>query len=101
MSGKKPTKYRKKPVVVEAMRWDGTAEGATPIINWALQNDGSVDYFCVRFEHGRCVAHDLRVRTLEGLMHAKAGDFIVRGTRGEFYPCKPDAFADTFDEVSS
>lgn len=41
-----PMKYRKKPVVVEAMQWDGTAEGATSIVDWVLISGGSARYDC-------------------------------------------------------
>jgi len=93
-----PTKYRKKPVVIEAMRWDGTAESATPIIDWALANDGTIRYTCGP-EDG-CSAevgvHWLDIDTLEGTMRAMPGDWIIRRVKGEFYPCKPDIFAATY-----
>jgi hypothetical protein len=41
------------------------------------------------------------IDTLEGTMTASPGDFVVRGVQGEFYPCKPDIFAATYDPVSS
>ena len=110
-------KFRKRPVVIDARQWDGTAEGATPIINWVLDGNGTVSY------HGNeaspecdgphelapfryCPSCDwndgpptLAVATLEGVMLAKPGDWVIRGVQGEFYPCKPDIFAETYERV--
>lgn len=78
-------KYRKKPVEVEAVRF------ATP---W--QN---VTEFCPDLElakaNGRVVFGV--IPTLEGAMRADIGDMIIRGVQGEFYPCKPDIFAATYE----
>jgi hypothetical protein len=96
-----PKRYRKKPVEVEAMQWDGTAEGATPIIDWILREGGSAVYTCsdpVRCsEHDGDTPHVISIPTLEGTMNVSLGDYVIRGTRGEFYPCKPEPFADTFE----
>lgn len=94
-----PVKYRKKPVVIEAMQWDGSAESATPIINWVLDSGGTARYH----EHlldGEYIAHPdpfLKIDTLEGVMIASTGDWIIKGVQGEFYPCKPDIFAKTYE----
>lgn len=96
-------KFRKKPVEIEAVQWDGTAEGATPIIDWILSQGGVATYECSNPE--RCIQFDgdtphfIAIRTLEGTMRATLSDWIIHGTRGEFYPCKPASFADTFDAV--
>ena len=90
-------KYRKKPVEIEAMRWDGTAEGATPIIEWS---GWDVNYWC---DEGGCGGtegnHYLAIPTLEGRMLASPGDWIIKGVQGEFYPCKPDIFEQTYEVV--
>jgi len=94
-------KYRKKPVVIEARQWDGTAEGATPIVDWTLSFGGSVNYWCDEFGcDGADGSHYISIETLEGRMLANPGDFIIKGVSGEFYPCKPDIFAKTYEEVS-
>lgn len=65
-------KCKKKPVVVEAVQWDGSALGATPIINWILENGG-------------VVAHPyqyLMITTLEGRMQGLTGDWIIKGVKG-------------------
>lgn len=93
--------FRKKPVEIQAMRWDGTAVGATPIIDWILATGASATYRCA--DHERCSQHDgdsphtIAISTLEGTMAASIGDWIVRGVKGEFYPCKPDIFAATHE----
>jgi hypothetical protein len=78
-------KFRKKPVVIEAVRWTG-------------ENREELTRFCprVEFEFVGCGAY---VNTLEGEMKALAGDWIIRGVRGEFYPCKPDIFEATYEAV--
>lgn len=93
------TKYRKKPVVIEAMEWDGTAESATQIIDWALLYDSTISYWCANGEECRqsVVSHALAIPTLEGTMYGSAGDFIIKGVSGEFYPCKPDIFQATYE----
>ena len=81
--------YRKKPVVIEAMHWDGYSVTATVIIDWMLANGGTARY------------HDgpsaLSIDTLEGTMTAAPGDWVIKGVKGEFYPCKPDIFVATYD----
>jgi hypothetical protein len=93
-------KYRKKPVEIEAWQWDGTAETATPIIDWALGNGVTISYYCPDGYACRRDTHVLLVQTLEGAMSALPGDWIIRGVKGEFYPCKPDIFAATYDAVA-
>lgn len=99
-----PQKYRKKPVEIEAMQWDGTAEGATPIINWILQAGASAYYNCLNAqrcqEHSGDTPHSIAIRTLEGTMHADLKDWVIRGVQGEFYPCKPAIFEATYEVVA-
>jgi len=76
-------KYRKKPVIIDAIPWDGG-------------NVEELKAFCPKFEQD---AHKLFIDTLEGTMVAMPGDWIIRGVAGEFYPCKPDIFADTYERV--
>jgi hypothetical protein len=76
-------KYRKKPVVIEAVR-------LTP------DNVQEAVAFC----GGKLKAHPLTgllIETLEGNMLASAGDWIIKGVKGEFYPCKPDIFEATYE----
>lgn len=83
-------KYRKKPVVIEAVIWDGSSHTANTFIgeafgeDWYYQKDSS----------------NIVIPTLEGDMVGSMGDYIIKGVNGEFYPCKPDIFAKTYDLVS-
>jgi hypothetical protein len=83
-------RYTKKPVTIEAVQWTG--ENRTEILNFCT--DGYVSYSNSKFEP------ELKIQTLEGLMSATVGDYIIKGIKGEFYPCKPDIFALTYDEVT-
>lgn len=80
-------KFRKKPVVVEAVRWN--SKNYFDIIRLTGRRD-------IRFfDDGSCI-----IPTLEGDMIAKKGDYIIKGVHGEFYPCKPDIFHETYEVVS-
>ena len=82
-------KYRKKPVVIEAAQFDGSERSIVEIL--ALQSD--------KVKVLREDAGDLMIPTLEGLMRASVGDYVIRGVQGELYPCKPDIFEQTYDLV--
>lgn len=98
----RPTHFRKRPVVIEAIQFTGSAESATPIIDWVLAGGGTASFH----EHlmdGDLVAHPdpfLRIDTPEGRMVASLGDWVIRGVKGEFYPCKPDIFEATYEAVT-
>lgn len=77
-------KFRKKPMVVEARRYDGGNH--TEIVTWT----GYVAY-----QKG----DGLFVLTLEGTLEADPGDWIIQGVKGEFYPCKPGVFEQTYEPV--
>ena len=79
-------KYRKKPVVVDAVRWNGN--NYKEVIDFAEINKIWFD-----------ALGNIWISTLEGDMIAKKGDYIIKGVQGEFYPCKPDIFAETYEEV--
>ncbi len=86
-------KYVKKPVVIEAVQWDGTPLGAADIIEWILLEDGTARYHSSDEPQGPCLVID----TLEGAHFARPSDWIIRGIKGEFYPCKPDIFEETYN----
>ena len=80
-------KYRKKPVVIEAFRYRvSDAEVQDSIIDWIRLNGGMASYD----------GEKLIIETLEGPITASVGDYIIRGVKGEFYPCKPDIFEKTY-----
>lgn len=93
-------KYRKKPVVIDAMEFTTNNETDSPtmdaIVNWC--NQGRTPDETAYAWHN---STDLFIVTLEGTMTAQVGDFIIRGVQGEFYPCKPDIFAATYEEVGA
>lgn len=97
--------YRKRPVTIWAAQWDGSATGATGIINWVLANGGSAQYQCINLtEDGDCTDrpedHSLVIETLEGVMATKPGGYVIRGLAGEFYPVDDSIFAESYDSVS-
>jgi len=77
-------KYRKKPVVIEAVQWTGS-------------NDAEIEKMMGYLPSG--TENKLFINTLEGVITASVGDYIIRGVEGEFYPCKPDIFAETYEAV--
>lgn len=83
-------RYRKKPVVIEAMQWDGSYERQSKIVTWSK---GAITGM---FDG----AYYLSVETIEGVMRAEPGDWMIKGIAGEFYPCKPDIFEATYEAVS-
>lgn len=84
-------RYRKKPVVIEAVQLDGTVETSNTVLGWIGGNGGNA------VREGVSMNYGLTISTLEGLMKAQAGDWIIKGVRGEFYPCKPDIFDATYE----
>ena len=86
-------KYRKKPVVIEAIQWTGkNDEEFFDFSNQSFESAGK--YFI-----GNTTNETLSIETLEGTMIANVGDYIIKGVSGEFYPCKPDIFEKTYDKV--
>ncbi len=77
-------KYRKKPVVIDAVQWTG-------------DNTEDVQSFIGDFGYVKGMYVD--IGTLEGLMVASIGDYIIKGIKGEVYPCKPDIFEATYELV--
>ena len=86
-------KFRKKPVVIEAWQFDGTYDGYRKISK-AL---GSPEKFYFAEQDGN--DDEIEIETMEGTMTASAKDWIIRGVKGELYPCKPDIFAATYEPV--
>jgi hypothetical protein len=89
------SRFRKRPVEVDAMQWLGGAVAAGPVIDWVLATGGTARYHEPDYM-GR--AEGIWINTLdEGTMNASPGDWIIRGVEGEFYPCKPDIFEATYE----
>ena len=88
-------KYRKKPVVIEAVEFRGFEEdNFSERPEWlikAIYEDEVVKFFDKK--------DTLTIETLEGQIYASPGDYIIKGVNGEFYPCKPDIFEQTYELV--
>lgn len=79
-------KFRKKPVEIEAFQWNGESPHHWPA--WARNN------LSIRYE-----ISNLQIDTLEGAHRANKGDWIIKGVKGELYPCKSDIFEMTYEPV--
>lgn len=96
-------RFRKKPVEIEAMQWpDGDDDSydaqcqRAAIHRWVWGNGGKT--WVVIRRHAEPGVHVV-VETLEGDMRIGNGDWIIRGVAGDFYPCKPDIFEQTYDPL--
>lgn len=90
----KPKQYRKRPVVIEAMEFTGPVTGEEVAV-WC---GGRYRSEAKPSDHDD-VAYWIDIPTLEGVMRADRGDWIIRGVEGEFYPCKPKIFTATYEKV--
>ena len=85
-------KFQKKPVIVDAVKFCGDER----VVELPFNNGGSTEMFVVVSDsRGRFIP----IKTLEGTMVASPGDWIIRGVKGEFYPCKPDIFEATYEHI--
>lgn len=87
--GDSPKRFRKKPVVIEAMQF--TDDNKNQVFNWIACN-----VYPTWDANGNPA---LKIQTLEGDMIATIGDWVIKGVKGEFYPCKADIFAATYEKV--
>ena len=84
-------KCRKKPVVIEAVQFVDTEESILKLSELGLDP--------VRIDYADLDNPILKIETLEGLMIATEVDYIIKGVQGEFYPCKPEIFKETYEKV--
>lgn len=92
-------KFRKKPVVIEAFRWTANrdqTEDPIWIIEALAKPWGEAGSAIIGYIKGRPV---LAIHTLEGVMEASVGDWIIQGVKSEIYPCKPDIFEATYEQL--
>jgi hypothetical protein len=92
--------YRKKPVIIEAAHL--TDVSRQTIAAWIIDHGTAVYVekpYVIRAQ-GLEETYAFEIKTLEGYMTASYGDYIIKGVNGEFYPCKPDIFAKTYEELS-
>ena len=97
-------KYRKKPVIIEAVKlgWDTWEEICEFVSKEAFGGGVYIDE--ITFKELPEKVHSnimgLKIKTLEGTMLAREGDYIIKGVSGEFYPCKPDIFDKTYETIA-
>ena len=89
-------KFRKKPIVIEAMQWDGSISRLEELLAWNCPAR-----ILPASERGLIIGTLEDGPNCEAVHVASAGDWIIKGVQGEFYPCKPDIFAATYDAVAS
>lgn len=92
-------KYRKKPVEVEAFKYDGdlvNSKGEFYIPSWAIEAYKNTDMYFDSFD-SVSPPTELFIKTLEGIHHVSVGDYIIKGVKGELYPCKPNIFEETYE----
>ena len=85
-------KYRKKPVVIEAVRFFDTDESILELSDFIDNQDTRINY--ADRDNPKII-----IETLEGEISGSVGDYIIKGINGEFYPCKPDIFDKTYEVV--
>jgi len=83
--------FRKRPVEIEAFRFEGGEMSMMDVPSW----------YGTAVDHGDiiCGRDTMKIRTLEGVMTASVGDWIIKGVEGEIYPCKPSVFEATYEPV--
>lgn len=91
----KVRQYRKKPVVIEALQFDGTYTAFEALRDWGIP------YRNAMIDRSKNECLRLSVETLEGPLSVSKGDYVIKGVEGEFYPCKPDIFNKTYEEVTN
>lgn len=84
--------YRKKPVEIQAFQLNDTT--MWDVFKWINTNGGNTREWSWDDDDKY-----IKIETLEGVMKASEGDYIIKGISGEFYPCKPDIFEKTYEEV--
>ncbi len=85
--------YRKRPIVIEARQLGRDYDEYLEVMRWCAGINIPIEVV------GEDVNLLFRIQTPEGLMDARIDDWIIKGVKGEFYPCKPDIFAATYEEV--
>lgn len=91
----KQGKFRKKPVIVDAFQWNGE-ESLDQLPDWFTTDENLKAIMIQCFMDPPYIS----IRTLEGTMHCQVGDYIIRGVKGEIYPCKPDIFEETYEQIT-
>lgn len=94
-------KYRKKPVVIEAWKWEGGTLGDAERF-WNEVHGGTYGFCSSGFRYGQINgATGIIIPTLEGDHVLEAGNYLIRGVKGELYPCRADIFKATYEAVDA
>lgn len=92
-------KYRKRPIVIEAIQWNGNTNHQQ-ICDFVGESLKTEEFATAAYEAGKGLPYySLLINTEEGVMRADPKDFVIKGINGEFYPCKPEIFEKTYDWV--
>lgn len=97
---KKPQLFVKKPVTIQAIQWTG--DNLKEVLEFTGKSEKFDEWFSSFEDYENFVRNDgnvFKIFTLEGIMDATIGDWIIRGVKGEHYPCKPDIFDATYSQV--
>ena len=89
--------FRKKPVTVQAVLWDGTEESMEALLALC---EGAGDGTSIVFSPLALKNREAVIHTLEGTLELARGDYVIRGVEGELYPCKPGIFEKTYEEAA-
>ena len=100
-----PKKYRKMPIAIEAVMFPLGGQSQHEVANWVRDGGGEASLFDGNYVKLDVPTADgsfymwksMSIKTLEGSMRAEPGDYIIRGIKGEFYPCRGDIFAETYE----
>ena len=85
--------FRKKPLVIEARQYTSDPQSCLDICQWAeIEHSAQPDEAC-------CGIEPIEIPTPEGDMTCQVGDWVIKGVKGEFYPCKPDIFDATYEAI--
>lgn len=87
-------RYKTKPCEIEAIQWTGSnLKEVLEFANKKILYDKVIAY------NDELLGYEISIETLEGIMLASKGDYIIKGLRGEFYPCKPDVFEKKYEVI--
>ena len=97
-------KFRKKPVVIETVKFDSTHRSIKEMYEFvhgpnSIVLKSSMDHDKFDDYADSLIRSGFDIKTLEGTMKARPGDWIIKGVNGEFYPCKPDIFEKTYEPI--
>lgn len=88
-------KYTKRPITIEALKWEGTFHSGVKIAEWVTDHGGEAELEVDSSDRVTAI----KINTREGTMRATPGSYVIRGVEGEFYPCAGHIFESTYREA--